>query len=265
MNRVFLALALCAAASPALACGPLSPALETTVQRSATAFGLDASLLKALLWTESHYCTQAVSPVGALGLGQLMPATAAALGVNPRDPHQNIYGAAKYLRQMWDHFHDWTFAIAAYNAGPGAVWRYHGVPPYRETQNYVRKVLTAYPQVVLAASGGALPQVAARPVSRPNPAAQAAAAPASRPPAVQTTVVRAASTRAASGATGAATSAVKVAPVARAAVSQTPLKPQAQAKETPPFKLIMFRSSASLANSSSKLSMFNAPANQTVP
>ena len=161
MKRALISLAVCAATSQALACGTLSPALESSVQRSASTFGLDPSLLKALLWTESHFCPQAVSPVGARGLGQLMPATAAALGVNPHDPVQNIYGAAKYLRQMWDQFHDWTFAIAAYNAGPGAVRRYRGVPPYRETQNYVRKVLTAYPQLVLAASarsGGELPQ-----------------------------------------------------------------------------------------------------------
>ena len=161
MKRTLISLAVCAAATQALACGPLSPVLESSVQRSAHTFGLDASLLKALLWTESHFCLQAISPVGAIGLGQLMPATAAVLGVNPRDPVQNIYGAAKYLRQMWDQFHDWTFAIAAYNAGPGAVRRYRGIPPYRETQNYVRKVLTTYPQLVLAGStrsGQSLPQ-----------------------------------------------------------------------------------------------------------
>ncbi|PNY79919.1 lytic transglycosylase domain-containing protein [Deinococcus koreensis] len=146
MNRLLIPLTICAASSQALACKPLSAELQATVTRSASTFGLDAGLLTALIWTESRFCIGAVSPVGALGLGQLMPRTAAALGVDAHDPHQNIYGAAKYLRQMWDTFHNWTHAIAAYNAGPGAVQRYRGIPPYAETQAYVRKVLGAYQQ-----------------------------------------------------------------------------------------------------------------------
>ncbi|WP_102127576.1 lytic transglycosylase domain-containing protein [Deinococcus planocerae] len=175
MNRA-LWLLLCGGCSPALACGPLSPDVQASVQRSAKTFGIDQGLLRALLWTESHFCTNAVSPVGALGLGQLMPKTAAALGVDPHDPHQNVYGAARYLRQMWDQFQNWTHALAAYNAGPGAVQRYQGVPPYAETQAYVRKVLGVYPHFAAGATvgpGRGVPVAAgpapARPPAGPKP------------------------------------------------------------------------------------------------
>ena len=72
---------------------------------------------------------------------QLMPGTAAALGVNPRDPLQNVEGGAYYLRQLVDRFHSIPLALAAYNAGPGAVEKYGGIPPYAETQNYVRTIM----------------------------------------------------------------------------------------------------------------------------
>jgi Transglycosylase SLT domain len=122
----------------------LSAELTTTLEDAATYYGLEPALLHALVYQESRYCTDALSPKGAIGLGQLMPGTASALGVDPNDPVQNLYGAAAYLRQQWDTFEDWQFALAAYNAGPGAVTQYQGIPPYEETQNYVIKILDYY-------------------------------------------------------------------------------------------------------------------------
>lgn len=128
---------------PALAC-ILSDELVTTLEDAAIYYGLEPALLHALVYQESRYCTDALSPKGAIGLGQLMPGTASALGVDPHDPVQNLYGAAAYLRQQWDTFEDWQLALAAYNAGPGAVTEYQGIPPYEETQHYVLKVLDYY-------------------------------------------------------------------------------------------------------------------------
>jgi len=103
--------------------------------------GLPAGLLDALVLAESRYQVDAVSPVGAGGLTQLMPGTAKELGVlNRFDPIENIDGGARYLRAMLDKFGAIMPALAAYNAGPGAVMRHRGVPPYRETQGYVRRV-----------------------------------------------------------------------------------------------------------------------------
>ena len=99
----------------------------------------------AVAETESGGNQSAVSPAGAIGVMQLMPGTAAALGVDPYDERQNIEGGAKYLHEMLDTFDgDVRKAVAAYNAGPQAVRNYNGVPPYRETQNYVSKVLDLY-------------------------------------------------------------------------------------------------------------------------
>jgi hypothetical protein len=103
---------------------------------------LPAGLLDALVWTESRYNPAAVSKAGAAGLGQLMPGTARELGVANRfDPVANINGAARYLRQMLDKFGVVHLALAAYNAGPGAVERARGIPHNRETPAYVRNVL----------------------------------------------------------------------------------------------------------------------------
>jgi soluble lytic murein transglycosylase-like protein len=112
---------------------------------AATRNGVDPALLRGLIRQESNFNAGARSPAGAMGLTQLMPATAAGLGVtNPSDPAQSIEGGAKYLKQQLDRFGgDVSKALAAYNAGPGAVQKYNGVPPYAETQNYVRNV-TAY-------------------------------------------------------------------------------------------------------------------------
>lgn len=105
-------------------------------------YSLPTGLLDALVWTESRYNPFAVSPAGAAGLGQLMPATARELGVSNRfDPMANILGAARYLRQMLDRFGVVHLAVAAYNAGPGAVERAGGIPRNGETPGYVRDVL----------------------------------------------------------------------------------------------------------------------------
>jgi soluble lytic murein transglycosylase-like protein len=105
-------------------------------------YALPKGLLDALLWTESRYNPLAVSHVGAAGLGQLMPATARELGVTNRfDPVSNIDGAARYLRQMLDRFGVVHLALAAYNAGPGAVTKAGGIPRNGETPAYVRNVL----------------------------------------------------------------------------------------------------------------------------
>lgn len=97
-------------------------------------------LFLRLIQQESAWNPNARSHVGAFGLAQLMPGTADYLRVNPRDPYQNLDGGARYLREQFDTFGSWRLALAAYNAGPGAVQKHGGVPPYRETQNYVRVI-----------------------------------------------------------------------------------------------------------------------------
>ena len=104
-------------------------------------YGLPQGLVHAVIHQESRGRVDAVSIKGALGLMQLMPGTAAQLGVNPYDPEQNVRGGARYLRQQIDRFGSIPLALAAYNAGPGAVLRYGGIPPYRETQNYVSTIM----------------------------------------------------------------------------------------------------------------------------
>jgi soluble lytic murein transglycosylase-like protein len=130
---------------------PRGPSVERSeidrlVDRYATDHGLDPLLVRALIEVESGYDSRAVSHKGALGLMQLMPQTAAELAVpNPFDPEANVRGGTTYLRRMLDTFDDQLpLALAGYNAGPAAVVRYGGIPPYQETQQYVRKVLELY-------------------------------------------------------------------------------------------------------------------------
>ena len=112
--------------------------LNTAAQRN----GVDPNLVRAVALTESGMNQDEISPVGAIGVMQLMPETAAALGVDPYDEAQNIEGGVRFLRQMLDQFGgNVPHALAAYNAGPGAVQRYGGIPPYSETQNYVGRIL----------------------------------------------------------------------------------------------------------------------------
>jgi peptidoglycan DL-endopeptidase CwlO len=110
--------------------------------RAGARHGVDASLLAAVASQESSFNASAVSPAGAQGLMQFMPATAKGLGVNALDPTSAIDGAARYLASLNKQFGSTELALAAYNAGPGTVSRYGGVPPYTETQNYVRAVMS---------------------------------------------------------------------------------------------------------------------------
>lgn len=118
---------------------------------SATRWKLDTNMLAAIVTVESSWHTHAVSYAGAIGLGQLMPGTAATLGVDPRDPVQNLSGAARYLRGLLERFgakrDRYSLVFAAYNAGPRAVQRYGGIPPYSQTQRYVVKVLRAWSEL----------------------------------------------------------------------------------------------------------------------
>ncbi|MEN6582879.1 MAG: lytic transglycosylase domain-containing protein [Armatimonadota bacterium] len=115
---------------------------DDDIQAAAGKYGLDPALIKAVVKAESGFNANAVSHAGAQGLMQLMPSTASGLGCyNPLDPKANINAGAKYLKGQIDRFGSVDKALAAYNAGPGAVMKYGGVPPYRETQNYVNKVL----------------------------------------------------------------------------------------------------------------------------
>lgn len=103
--------------------------------------GIPEDLFLRLVQQESGWNSGAVSHKGATGLAQLMPDTADRLGVDETDPHENLDGGARYLRMMYDRFGDWRLALAAYNAGPEAVAKYGGVPPYAETATYVRRIM----------------------------------------------------------------------------------------------------------------------------
>lgn len=108
-------------------------------------YGLPAGLLDRLLYQESRYRSDIIdgstrSPAGALGIAQFMPATAAELGVEPLDPYSAIDGAARYLAKLYQQFGAWRLALAAYNAGPGNVRKYNGVPPFDETRKYVAQI-----------------------------------------------------------------------------------------------------------------------------
>jgi soluble lytic murein transglycosylase-like protein len=103
--------------------------------------GVPEDMFLRLVQQESGWNSGAVSVKGATGLAQLMPATAERLGVDINDPAQNLEGGARYLRMMYDRFGSWRLALAAYNAGPMAVEKHGGIPPYNETQNYVKAIL----------------------------------------------------------------------------------------------------------------------------
>jgi soluble lytic murein transglycosylase-like protein len=117
----------------------LSP--QQLADRAAEKYGLPRELVRSVMKAESGFAPQAVSPKGAIGLMQLMPATAQILGADPHDPAANVDAGARYLRELLEKYNGGLYhALAAYNAGPAAVEKYRGVPPYRETVNYIRRV-----------------------------------------------------------------------------------------------------------------------------
>ncbi|MEL7182324.1 MAG: lytic transglycosylase domain-containing protein [Pseudomonadota bacterium] len=121
--------------------GPQRSQFIGPAREAARRHGIPEDLFLRLIRQESGWNPNAVSNKGAMGLAQLMPGTARGLGVNPRDPIQNLDGGARYLAQQYRKFGSWRLALAAYNAGPGAVEKHGGVPPFRETRNYVRVIL----------------------------------------------------------------------------------------------------------------------------
>jgi soluble lytic murein transglycosylase-like protein len=132
-------------AKPSRLSPPPRDSYDKLILRSARNHRVEPALVKAVIAAESNFQPRAVSRVGAQGLMQLMPATARSLGVgNPFHPGENVEGGTRYLRDMLDRYGDLKRALAAYNAGPEAVDRYGGVPPYPETLDYVSKVLNYY-------------------------------------------------------------------------------------------------------------------------
>ncbi|MBV8147688.1 MAG: lytic transglycosylase domain-containing protein [Candidatus Eremiobacteraeota bacterium] len=124
----------------------LATPIDRLVSKAGSAWKVDPALIKAVIADESGFSVHATSHAGAQGLMQLMPTTAARLGVTDAyDPEQNVWAGTRYLRELLDRFGgDVGKAVAAYNAGPAAVEKYGGIPPYTETQNYVKNVLAGY-------------------------------------------------------------------------------------------------------------------------
>jgi len=130
--------------APATETGPVQPVVLTPMEladAAADRYGLPHWLVREVMHLESGFQPKAVSPKGAIGLMQLMPQTAQLLGVDPKDPAQNADAGARYLRELLDKYDGRLWhALAAYNAGPGAVEKYKGVPPYRETIDYINRI-----------------------------------------------------------------------------------------------------------------------------
>jgi soluble lytic murein transglycosylase-like protein len=135
-------------APPPAALAPLSLTPQELVNRAAVHNGLPPAIVRSVARAESGFRQDAISPKGAIGVMQLMPGTAAALNANPLDPVENVEAGARYLRDLLARYendpHQVSKAIAAYNAGPAAVDKFHGIPPYAETIQYVNRVLKQY-------------------------------------------------------------------------------------------------------------------------
>jgi soluble lytic murein transglycosylase-like protein len=138
-------------AAPILPSAPRRPAptsaqISSVIAEAAQRYAVPPALVEAVAWRESRFQQSAVSPKGAIGVMQLMAGTARELGVDPYDPRQNIQGGAAYLSQMLTRYRgDTGLALAAYNAGPGAVDRYGGAPPFKETRRYVADIVARTP------------------------------------------------------------------------------------------------------------------------
>lgn len=132
--------------------------IDALIEQYSAKNGLDSAFVKAVIKQESGFQPKVTSHCGAMGLMQLMPATANSLGVKDAyDPEQNIAGGTKYLKGLLDRFGgDKSLALAAYNAGPNAVTKYNGIPPYKETQNYVKNIMSMYHQYSANSGGGQL-------------------------------------------------------------------------------------------------------------
>ena len=142
---------------------------DAQIVEAALTHNVQPELIKAVMLAESGMNPEARSRSGAMGLMQMIPSTAKAMGVvDPWDPAQNIMGGARYLRLMLDRFGDKERAIAAYNAGPGAVEKYNGIPPFEETQIYVPRVMDLYAMFRDERQLTALMPVGAPPISNPR-------------------------------------------------------------------------------------------------
>ncbi len=133
--------AVAAAAAPASGMATAEPTPLELADAAADRYGLPRALVRSVMAAESGFAPLAISPKGAIGLMQLMPGTAEVLGADPHDPAQNVDAGTRYLRDLLEKYnYGLRHALAAYNAGPGAVDRYNGVPPYRETINYISRI-----------------------------------------------------------------------------------------------------------------------------
>ncbi len=137
--------------------------IDRAIAEASRVHGVDRGLLNAVAWQESRGRMSAISPKGAVGIMQLMPATAAQLGVRNHDMVGNIHGGAIYLRQQIDRFGSVPLALAAYNAGPGAVTRYSGIPPFRETRDYVAKIMARWKPKSMIMATLRTPRIAVNP------------------------------------------------------------------------------------------------------